>query len=368
MKVYKRFHQGSIIFDTSPKINFKISDQVSLERDNNLRYTIINYQVSSSYSDLPSTICEVVTNQLIQVEGDLDLYNSYILNGLEFIRRDGRDCILSVLLDSKVTGIVYEENEKGCWIKVNPASPNLTTLKTVINDNSTFIYVKGETFNFANIIAFHLEGNETTRTFKDTIPFNQENEFLIDESYIIDGFIKECKKQFPMIRFYNLGAKHPNDGEETVFYTTQLAQDRSPRFSNHLMEHEEFGRFFHTTIPLSMTYQTNSVPLWINRRLEFLVGKFLSNIKTFPITINLPSPYYESTGLESVNTMTFNFATFWDRNSTRNDFGRQDATDNSGRRVNALEMLVDLIVIIYEKKEPLVPIEEVIDGIYWRSE
>ena len=377
--MYYVYLEGIILSSEKPVLSFTKSDEFSRTYSVNERVYKYTYGPEDTWSKVQDAEL-LADDRLIDFEGDLDLCPSHTINGLTFYLRhksekSGR--LFSLFLDAKAPEITYEENSVGCWVVVPESEVSkvlsgpeetltdrvkefTSNLVTLINERSTIIYVSGEKFELSNIQAVDLMEEKVQEKWDSLKPYSDYPELYLVEADIIAAFIRECKKQFPEIDFFPQSSERKNLGKETIFYRSALSQNKSPKFSSNLIEREFDGRFFQTTIPVELHYQTADIKQYIHRRDSYLICRFLMDVHHFEIKKN--RWWVDRFGQSEE---TFYYSTFWERDFVQNDLAKADANDGSGRDTYTLTMQCDLIGFIIERSESITPVQQVISSIYF---
>lgn len=342
---------------------------VSLDENN--RIDVITYPENTTLSEL-STICtpdEGHEGDVLDIVGDLYLFYQHTVNGLTFtlIPSENKDqtYLFSCLIDNDTETPYYEENDVGGWV-VLPATyeeiNNLdSTIVSLINSSSTLFHATADNFTPANILGVDLREKRVKTTWSNTIPYGDYQRLYVNEAEIITAFIKEMKRSYPEIEFFPQSSERKNLGHETVFYRSALSRDRSERFNSIILQSEESGRFYYTTIPLELFYQTNDVAQYSERRSAYLLYHFFMDVIYFDMV--KPRGYDDKWGpvMEP-----FKFAVYWDRD-VEDNLIRADSTDGSGRDTYTLTFRCDLICTLIERSDETYTIHEVLTYIYAHS-
>jgi len=366
------YYEGCIISAPQVAIRFIKTPEPDIctkSYNTNERIFEVTYSEGATYDMVQG--CEVIGEpQPITLEGDVKLFDSHTVNNLTFYIRHNPSIegsrLWSCFLDTDTSELTYNENNIGGWL-LYPAVdiPNDLTedIKTLINTNSSLFYVtSSEPFKVSNIQAVDMIGSSVLSNFDDVIPYGSYQKLYLTEADIIDGFITECKRQFPEIEFFPQSSERKNKGKEVIYYRSQISQEKSIRFNSNILEDEERGRLIQTTIPVEIYYETADIKQYIHRRNLYLLNGFLMDVHGFTVTKEKGySDRYGNT------TETFNFATYWDRNSVQNDLMKGDVPDSSGRDGFTLSVQCDLIGFIIEKSDYVNKINQVIISIYASS-
>lgn len=369
--MFQAYSEGSILTSTSKAIKFIVDDSLSKPQvvwDENYRIYVVRYNTGTKYSDLPSVIRKLIVNSDITISGDICLYPTKTINGLSFVIRQSSDrrqsCLFSCIIDWKETEIKYTETEHGGYLVLPSGYQNLEnltdTVVELINSKSSIFYVYSNKFNPANILGVDINSDEKVIEYKDTVPYNLEEELYLTERTITTAFIKKCKEVYPEIEFYNLSSTRKNLGKESIYYRSYASQERSMRYNSNIIKDSKFGRIIVTTIPLELNYQTNNINSFQTRRDDYLLYKFMMPIRTFEVIKehNYPDIYGN-------NKDVFTFSVYWDRSSVPQDVSKQDSSDGSGRDTFSMTMNCDLVCYIIEGRNNPVPIYEVLNDLYF---
>lgn len=363
----KIYTNGCILQAPQKVIRFIKDDtltELTQSYNSNERLFEVCYPTGSLFSQIPNA--EIIADEEITLEGEVNLYNPHILNGMTFIlRQSDNKYLFSCFIDTDTSELTYEENEVGGWLIVPSVdlsnNENLTQdIVTCINTNSTLFYVEAEEFEVANILGVDLAEDKVTEEFKNNIPYGSYERLYLTEADIIAGFIRECKKNYPEIEFFPQSSERKNLGKETIYYRSHISQDRSPKFNSNILSSSVNGRYFQTTIPIELYYQTSDIKQYVNRRDTYLLSHFLMDVHNFDVLKD--KGYVDRWGNR---TETFNFSTYWERNTVQNELMKTDANDGSGRDVYTLTMLCDLIGFIIEKSIKVVPVRQIILNLYF---
>jgi hypothetical protein len=333
--------------------------------NSNERIFEVTYSEGATYDQVPG-FTVIGEPQPITIEGDIKLYESNTINGLTFYNRyspEDTGRVWSCFIDTETYELTYNENEVGGWLiypSVEVANDLTQDIIELINTNSTKFYITcEETFKVSNIQAIDLNEKVTLTDFDDIIPYGKFQRLYLTEADIIDGFIKECKTQFPEIEFFPQSSERKNKGKETIYYKSQISQERSIRFSSNILDDAERGRVIQTTIPIEISYQTADIQQYIHRRNLYLLNGFLMDVHNFKVIRE--KGYTDRYGR---TTETFTFSTFWDRTGVNNEIAKGDTPDTSGRDGYSMMIVCDLIGFIIEKSDYVKPINQVIVSIY----
>lgn len=361
---------GGIVYSTYKCVEFIVSEDLNSPTyvvDSNRNILVCTYPPSTNLSDL-STIIDVKTDGVMTVTGLVKLYPKITINGLNiYITNVMNDstCLFSIFLDTDSTEFTYDENVVGEWLVIpseyRAITDNVTAyVVNLINTKSVRIYVESDSFTVSNIPPTDLHVSKPLYVdYVNIIPYGVYTKLYLTESNIIDGFITACKAKFPEIEFFPQSSERKNRGKETVYYKSAISQTKSSRFNSTLLESPERGRFFLTTIPIEVYYQTSSIDQYIQRRDAFLMSRFLMDVHDF--TVTKTRAYPDETGSYEE---TFNFSTYWERHSIQDEMIKADATDGSGRDCFTIPTVCDLICFIIEKSVETRPVTEVITSVY----
>jgi len=379
------YYKGCIISSPYKAIRFtKVPGTGILEKVYvaNERITEVRYSRDISWDMLPDVmVMDESSSGLIDFVGDLQLYPRHSINGLNFTIRYKPNCcrLWSCFIDYKETEVKYEENEIGGWLIIPYAKIDeifvpderqrdiniqkfTSEIVAMMDSKSELFYITGTKFKISNIQAVDMLEENVREDWDDVRPYSNYQDLYLTEADIIAAFIRECKKNFPEIEFFPQSSERKNLGRETIYYKSALSQNRSVKFSSNLIESPFDGRYFQTTIPIELYYQTADIKQYVHRRDRYLICEFLMNIHEFKVT---KKRWYKDR--YGNDTEEFLYSTFWERDTVQNDLVKADANDGSGRDTYTLTMLCDLIGFVIESSDTAPMINEVITNIYFNG-
>lgn len=362
---------GSVLHSNYDVIKFirddTLKDRIKVETNSNLRIIEITYNgLRSFYSDIPSQYCTVKEDQIINYEGEVHLKDLHTVNGLTFYLKtvghsENQTYLFSCFIDYDHSEIEWEDCETGGYMIIPSSYADMDDFNDQVLEkinSSEFYYAEG-VLEPANILGVDLGDKEVRDTWTNIIPYGDYPRLYLNEAEIIAAFIKECRSQFPEIEWFPQSSERKNLGKETIFYQARLLSDRSIRFNSTVLYEDSRGRWYQTTIPLVLHYQTSDISQFSHRRSEYLLSHFLMDIHEFEVIKN--RGYSDRFG---VNREGFVFSTYWERDIA-DELIKGDAPDGSGRDTFAITIQCDLICSVFERSEEQVPIQDVIMNLYF---
>lgn len=362
---YYTYVQGSILSSNYTCIQFRKGESLSIEYDRNSRIEIVTYPEHCRFSELPSSMCEVITDSEINLNGNVFLSYKHTLNGLEFYLKnlnnlEHQTYIFSAFIDVDTPEIKFEFNEVGGWLSIPSDYSNIEDCNSKIIEqinSSPLFFVRGE-FEISNIVGVDLNEKNVKENYESYTPYGDYEKVYVNEADIVAAFIKALKEKYPQINFFPQSSQRKNLGRENCFYRTRLNRDRSDKFNSIVLNSPFSQRLIYTTIPMELHYETNDIAQYTDRRSMYLLSKFFMEVVTFEL--KKTRRYSDRFGnLED----TFEYAVYWTRD-VEDDLIRQDAPDGSGRDTFALTIYCDLICSIIEDSRDVVYIQDVISNIY----
>ena len=362
MSLYRYIDDNILTSSYTNTVRFVPSKVFSIEIDKNLRIIVLKYiRGKTKWSNLPDFNTLVLNDKLVDIEGDIHLYPSHTINGLTFyLKGDFASYLFSCFLDHDAEEMTWSDEEVGGYLRLPSNYSELYTNEQIIDciNTSKFYHVQGQ-FEPANILGVDLKDNKVREKWENVIPYGNYFRLYLNEAEIIAAFIKHMKSCYPEIEFFPQSSERKNLGKETVFYQSRLLSDKSFRFNSNILFEEEKGRWYQTTIPLVLHYQTSDVAQFSHRRSEYLLSHFFMDVHYFKV--QKKRGYKDRFGND---TEEFEFATYWERDIA-DDLAKQDAPDGSGRDTFVMTIQCDLICSVIERSEEPVPIQEVIKNIYF---
>ena len=362
MNLYLYIDDNILTSSTVNTIRFTPSKTFSVEKDNNLRIIVVNYiKGQTKWSNLPSSMRKIINDKNIDINGDIHLLPSHTVNGLTFyLKGTYHSYLFSCFIDHDTPEMQWKDCEVGGYLRIPDNYFDLYTNQDIVNliNTSQFYYCEGQ-FDVANILGVDLKDEKVLEKWENTIPYGNYPRLYLNEAEIIAAFIKHMRECYPEIEFFPQSSERKNLGKETVFYQSRLLADRSFRFNSNVLFEQERGRWYQTTIPLILHYQTSDISQYSHRRSEYLLSHFFMDVHYFNVTKK--RGYKDRFGNDSE---TFEFATYWERD-IGDDLVKQDAPDGSGRDTFTITIQCDLICSVIERSEEPVPIQDVIMNLYF---
>ena len=367
MSTLYSYSEGSLLFSSSYKVisfyrDSSISQNVEIEVDGNLRVLNLRYKDGALYSEIPSAYCKVIEDSEITYTGDLYLKPSHTINGLTFyLKGDYPSYLFSCFIDAQCSELEWSDAEVGGYLRIPSVYSDMKDFDDQVLEkinSSKFFYAEG-TLKPANILGVDLKEREVKEEWDNDIPYGEYPRLYLNEAEIISAFIKRCREEFPEIEWFPQSSERKNLGKETIFYQARLLADRSIRFNSTVLYEDQRGRWYQTTIPLVLNYQTSDIAQFSNRRSKYLLSHFLMDIHEFEVVKS--RGYSDRFG---VDKECFTFSTYWERDIA-DDLVKADAVDGSGRDTFTMTIQCDLICSVFEKSEEQVPIQDIIMNLYF---
>ena len=363
-KLYACVDDDVVISSSTQKvIRFVPSTQLKIGLDINLRILIVEYEKGvTKWSQIPN--CEVINDKIITTEGEVPLLPANTVNGLTFYLKTQNHGTQTSYLFSSFINYTTEKSE---WQDTEVGGYMMIPLEyqSLANDEfldcinqSSFYHVRG-TFTPANILGVDMKEKSVISEWTNDVPYGDYPRLYLNEAEIIAAFIKTMKEEYPEIEFFPQSSERKNLGKETVFYQSRLLADRSFRFNSNVLFETEKGRWYQTTIPLVLHYQTSDVAQFSHRRSKYLLSHFFMDVHHF--YVKKKRWYKDRFGNDEE---VFRFSTYWDR-EIADDLVKQDAPDGSGRDTFVMTIQCDLICSVVERSEEPIPIQDVINNIYF---
>jgi hypothetical protein len=175
-------------------------------------------------------------------------------------------------------------------------------------------------------------------------------EFAMNDIIVVSAMINKLREIFPTIDFFTRSEdKNQSNYNEWMYFDVVLSGVSSNIFHNRVLDSKQYGKYWTTTTNVNFEYTTNDIETLLARRDEYRVGKFLMDLKTFPV---------------QVGSKEFQCSIFWDRNTLGAEYQVTTNKDISGTSQFTYEFTCTVIYTNLEyKQKPITMIEEVIYSI-----
>lgn len=364
--------ESGVIFKTSSVhfYTFEFSESVNrLERviNSNIKLITIGVDDSTTYGELYSLYPDYfykfdpTEDSLVTIRGKFQLRSKTEINGIDYILRFNHNqdlMIYSCFISGKSIDLSYTEvPERGCYVLLPSDLLNEPDLMDraieLVNRESTQVYLlKVAEPKIANIVGLDLLTSKRSKkyNYSDTTVYDCDERVYLDEAKQISALIRDLMDKYPNIEFYTDPNSRDNSREynESLHYESQLFSDDSPQTLHLNYNDPIYGRVRRIDLLISMKYETSDMVAFLDRRNEYMMNKFLTDVHLIYPRLN--------------NGAKIQIGVQWSRDIIEETHDLR--TDASGKYVYSFMTRCNLVGLLIEKYETPVRIDEVIKNFY----
>ena len=282
------------------------------------------HQYLISHNHLSESVCTGVTEKI-------GSYVAILIKDTDLIEHTGISQNSAEIIEPALS---YGDGELYCnFINHNKYNKNIIYAR--VQDSSVF-----KESGIKNIQPTPFDNQEMI--VKDNTILKQVNEFALNEAKCITYFIKNLRKLWPSIDFYNNDEDINLEYSEHIKYRVHLSEkNRSPIFNSIVHVDEVFGRYQVSTIPIELEYFTQNVPLLIARKDSYKIGKFLNTLRKYKVPMQIK-------GIDE--PLLFQCSLFWERDNMPSDYSTVTTTDNNQWSAFSYPYTCQIICTLLEHK------------------
>ena len=364
--------ESGVIFKTSSMhyYTFEFSESIGrLDRviNSNIKLITIGVDDTTRYSEIYSLYPEYfhefdpAQDSLVSIRGKFKLRAKTEINGIDYILKYGHNedlLIYSSFISEKSVKPEYiEVPNRGCYVLL-PSDlldePDLLRrVIELVNKESTQIYmIEVGPLKIANILGIDLLTSKLSKkyNYSDTTIYDSRERVYLDEAKQISALIRDLIDSYPNVEFYTDPNSRSKSKEynESVYYESQLFSDDSPQTLPLIYNDPTYGRVRRIDLLISMKYETSDMSTFLDRRNEYMMNKFLTDV-------HLVYPRLS-------NGSKIQIGVQWSRDIIEETPDLR--TDTSGKYVYSFLTRCNLVGLLIEKYETPVKIDEVIKNLY----
>jgi hypothetical protein len=205
-------------------------------------------------------------------------------------------------------------------------------------------YIRAEVYDRSKFIASNISGVDLTAPYNEETystynkPVDVDDKFWLSSPELIANFIKGISKAYPEIQFYtNDDILDLSNYKEHIKYQANLDENQDI-LNTYMIEDNQFGRIWKSTINLDLDYMTHDLPLLITRRDEYKSQRWLNEYGIFTVPKEISDTKFD-----------LKFGIFWHRNEIPSNYNMKPSLDGNDISKFSFPIRCSLLITLVEK-------------------